>query len=66
MAILNWLTIILIIIFHYVGETGIPHEFTQTVTTLDVIVQILALAVFLMPIILAMNESRVQQAEAEA
>ena len=29
-------------------------------------VQILALAVFLMPIILAMNESRVQQAEAEA
>ncbi|MDA7755168.1 ATP-binding protein [Pseudomonadales bacterium] len=66
LAILNWLTIILIIIFHYVGETGIPHEFTQTVTTLDVIVQILALAVFLMPIILAMNESRVQQAEAEA
>ncbi|MBT7540590.1 MAG: response regulator [Gammaproteobacteria bacterium] len=66
MAILNWLTIILIIIFHYVGETGTPHEFTQTVTTLDVIVQMLALAVFLMPIILAMNESRVQQAEAEA
>ena len=66
LAILNWVTIILIIIFHYVGETGTPHEFTQTVTTLDVIVQMLALAVFLMPIILAMNESRVQQAEAEA
>jgi signal transduction histidine kinase len=66
LAILNLATTILIIFFHYVGETGIPHEFTQTVTTLDVIVQILGLVVFLMPIILAMNEIRLQQAEAEA
>ena len=66
LACLNWVTVILIIIFHYGGVTGIAHEFTHTVTTLDVMVQILALGVLLMPIILAMNESRVQQAEVEA
>ena len=66
LAILNWVTIILIIIFHHGGEIGITHEFTLTVTTLDLIVQILALGVFLMPIILAMNESRVRQAETQA
>ncbi|MDA7833836.1 ATP-binding protein [Pseudomonadales bacterium] len=66
LAILNWATTILIIFFHLGWGTDIAHEFSQTITTLDIIVQILGLVVFLIPIILAMNEGRLQQAEAEA
>ncbi len=66
LAILNLATTILIIFFHRGWGTDIAHEFSQTITTLDIVVQILGLVVFLMPIILAMNESRLQQAEAEA
>ena len=66
LAILNLATTILIIFFHSGWGTDIAHEFSQTITTLDIVVQILGLVVFLMPIILAMNEIRLQQAEAEA
>ena len=56
-----------IVFFHFGMQTGTPYEISLTVTWLDVIVQISGgFVICLVPILLALNEGRLQLAEAEA
>ena len=63
---LNLAVVAYAIIYHFSLLTGTPYEISLAVTWLDVLVQLSGLVACLMPILVALNEGKLQLAEAEA